>query len=1482
MALSSLASPVAWALDPLALPGGAAVVSGTVQLQHTSPGALTIQQTGSRAMVDWQSFSIGRDALVTVNQESTQSLLVNRVTGATQSVLDGKLQSNGQVWLLNPNGVLMGQGGRIQTHGFLASTRSLGNADFSAGRFELSGQSVQPIVVQGEISSGVGGYAVLNASQLEQNGRVQAPQGSVVLATSHGLKLDLVGDRLLSFNVEDTPVATQLVHQGITVADGGLVALNAAAAREVVGSVVNVGGLVQANSVSTNNGVVVLGAGAGGQVQVSGTVLAQGQQVGQSGGMIRVQGRQITVGPTGVLSASGEGHGGQVLVGVGSNNTLAEQLTLKHGAKITAQSRSFGDGGFIETSATRVNIADGVNISTKAAQGKDGQWLIDPDDFTIAATGGNVTGAALSAALQNNHVTIQTLASSNTCSGVTCSAGASAGNGDIVVNDTISATGSGKTLTLQAVRDVNLNSAVSVDGLELTAVRDVNVGAVVSVGNQLSVNFSANPDFTPNSAAIPGSAGALNMTMNGSGFVGRIDLGASATVTINGVAHTVLRSAAEVGSARDAINANMGITNSYVLGNDIDLGNVSWVGIGNERLQGYQGAFDGLGHQVTGLNANSQYPGFFSVTVGARVSNLGVAGMSTVNATPVGFGGGLVGAAVNSTLRNVYAKVDVSNPASDRARVGGLVGYLWTSPSFAALPNSSITNAFSTGTVSTSQNATVGGLIGFVDGSMQVTNAFATGDVMTLGGSSNAGGLVGIADGATFNRVFATGRVGSLANAAAAGGLTGGGTGHQFSDAYATGAVEGAYAGGLAGVTFSSSFSRAYATGAVTGPAGQAGGIAGFANSVGTHLYWDDTSTGQATAVGGGGIDAQAIRVGQLTALPTGFTADVWRLSGGVPLLNSVLLAPPVNTTPVFVRLNCDPCSSTYGDLPVFSFALYDAATGGQLVTDAQLAGTALYSLTRNGQLSGTELGRLTDAGTYSVSYTGGLVAGNSSYQLAAGSGITFTVQPRALTVALAGTVANPLSKAYDASRLFTLVASNFTLGNFVDQQGAGASVNQTQGMFNSKDVAQANQLTVELNASNLVVGPGVNPDNYVLPSSVTAAANITPRALMISASSVAARQYDGTRVAAVTAGNLSGTVSGETLGLVTSALFDTADAGDAKAVTAAHVLQSTGTGLASNYTLGQLANESLTGRIDRRDLSAQATVADKVFDGGTATAVSVDLVTGYVGFETLAVSAVANFDTPAVGQRKSGVTQFTLNDGRNGGKASNYRLNDQVFEASITPAQPAVPAQPTLPVGGAPSLSQITQLLIPSVTPTLAPAPAAASNSGSGPSATGNTQPSSSRSEKASPSKTSDSGPAATSASVSSAPVSGTQGAGALPTAGAAPVASPSAAPAQNVAPANGLVVAFVPDVGGAAVTPTPPSPVGDTKPETKADEADAADPTLQSVGEGSTAGLSGSGPVSTPLVPGLLSQVTQPPRRAARSAAAARVSNLGDEGRW
>ena len=433
LTLGIMAASVALACSGTALaaqPTGGVVTAGNAQINSNATGML-INQTTNNVVIDWQSFNISAGQSVRFVQPGSSSVALNRVLGADPSSILGSLSANGKVFLVNPNGVLFGRGASVNVGALVASTRDIGNADFMAGNYHFSGGADGAVDNAGAIHAADGGYVALLGAKVSNGGRIEANFGTVALAAGNALTLELSGDQLLSVGVDQGAVRSLVQNGGLIQADGGRVLLTTQGAGNLLQSAVNNTGVIRAQHLENHDGVIRL----------------MGDM--QSG----------TVNLGGTLDASAPGG---------------------------------GNGGFIETSAAHVQVGADARVSTASALGRGGNWLIDPQDFTIG--GGatdNISGATLSALLVTNSVTISTATGPDTIVPGTPPTSfrntAMNGNGDINVNQAVSWTASSSptTLTLNAERDVNLNAAVTATNGNLQACcgRDVNVNAAITTVN---------------------------------------------------------------------------------------------------------------------------------------------------------------------------------------------------------------------------------------------------------------------------------------------------------------------------------------------------------------------------------------------------------------------------------------------------------------------------------------------------------------------------------------------------------------------------------------------------------------------------------------------------------------------------------------------------------------------------------------------------------------------------------------------------------------------------------------------------------------------------------------------------------------------------------------------------------------------------------------------------------------------------------------
>ena len=122
---------------PTALPQGGVVVAGSATIAPPAGNQLTVNQSSSQAVINWNRFDIGAAATVNFVQPGPSSAVLNRVLSSDPTQIFGKLNANGQVFIVNPAGIVFGAGSRVDTGGLIASTLDISNDDFMAGRYRF-------------------------------------------------------------------------------------------------------------------------------------------------------------------------------------------------------------------------------------------------------------------------------------------------------------------------------------------------------------------------------------------------------------------------------------------------------------------------------------------------------------------------------------------------------------------------------------------------------------------------------------------------------------------------------------------------------------------------------------------------------------------------------------------------------------------------------------------------------------------------------------------------------------------------------------------------------------------------------------------------------------------------------------------------------------------------------------------------------------------------------------------------------------------------------------------------------------------------------------------------------------------------------------------------------------------------------------------------------------------------------------------------
>src|SRR5208282_2793765 len=283
----------------LANPVGPTVVNGQVTF-NSNGQQLTITNTPG-SIINWQGFSIGVSELTNFIQQSASSAVLNRVTGIDPSVILGALQSNGRVFLINPNGILFGAGSQINVAGLVASTLNLSNQDFLAGKLNFTATpGAGSVVNQGAITTPSGGQVYLIAPDVQNTGVITSPQGEIILAAGHSVELVDAGTPNL--RVEVTATDEQALNLGQIVADSGKIGIYA--------GLINNSGTLQANTVVTGqNGQILLVASNSATLDANSKITATGQQAGTTGGTVEVTGNTVTLASGSTIDVSGQSGG---------------------------------------------------------------------------------------------------------------------------------------------------------------------------------------------------------------------------------------------------------------------------------------------------------------------------------------------------------------------------------------------------------------------------------------------------------------------------------------------------------------------------------------------------------------------------------------------------------------------------------------------------------------------------------------------------------------------------------------------------------------------------------------------------------------------------------------------------------------------------------------------------------------------------------------------------------------------------------------------------------------------------------------------------------------------------------------------------------------------------------------------------------------------------------------------------------------------
>ncbi len=738
-----------------ALPSGGTVVSGQASISQAG-GALAIHQSGDRAIIDWNDFSIGEQASVVFNNGSGATL--NRVSGGSVSTIDGLLRATGSVYLVNPNGIVIGARGVVETGGsFIASTLDLPDAAFlGGGSMTFTGTSRARVVNLGRVGA-LGGNVALIGATVENRGSVSAANGTAgLIAGSKVLIRDGAHDGGGLFSVLYGDASTSAANGGAI--DAANVELRAQQGN-VYALAGNTAGTINATGVRTGDGKVWLVSDAG-TTAVAGTIQARGAS--GSAGAIETSGHLLHIGNSSIDAQGGtwlidpedlivDSAAATTINGTLGNNTSVTLTTTASGASAYGNGVSSGAGDILinaglswNTGATlTLDSYHGIAFNADIAVNGAGAVVLKTNQ---GGSGGDLTFASGSSiafadghggqSLTINGTAYSLLYSWSDLQAISGQSGAFALAHDLLTAGFTAAPVTSLSGTLEGLGNTVADMSISPHNISnVGLIGTINAGAVA---RDLVVGATILDWSTNGSSRMGVLAGTNNGTIQNVATFGSVMTGdgnyIGGLVGRNaGVVRNTSSSASVTGDngVGGLVGQNLGqISASYATGDPWGAYRVG--GLVGEGLDGSITDSYATGPVIANIYYVTSSHGYFAAShhAGGLVGlNYGTITRSYATGSVSGssYVGGLVGAQHRGSISIAYA----TGAVTAISMAGGLVG--------AGLYSSSISNSYSTSAVTGTD--TLGGLAGYSAGTIE--NSYATGTV-TGTGLESIGGVVGV------------------------------------------------------------------------------------------------------------------------------------------------------------------------------------------------------------------------------------------------------------------------------------------------------------------------------------------------------------------------------------------------------------------------------------------------------------------------------------------------------------------------------------------------------------------------------------------------------------------------------------------------------------------------------------------------------------------------------------------------------------------
>ena len=384
------------------MPSGGKVQSGEASISGYNTDHLIINQKSQKSIINWDSFSIHKKGIVDFKQPNSQSFSLNRVTGSMPSNIAGKLNSNGKIMLINPNGIAIVPGAVINTNSFTASTLDIKNKDFLKDNYTFDGSGKSKNVRNsGKIIIGGGGHAAFLGGQVSNTGTVTARLGKIFLGAGERITLDFVGDGLMKVaippskleNIKDIngrTLKSLVSNSGMLEADGGLVQISTSEASRLSRGLVNISrsGKVYARNHSNENGRIVIGGSNNQNVTIAGRLDVssdrKSNKLTKNIGRVDIGGRDVKI--DGSIVASNTNAKVQV---VASNKLSLKGKIIADGTKVGGDIQLLAKNSIVKAPSSYLSVSGKFKGGRIAITSSD---TLDISGRLIASSGSGYGG----------------------------------------------------------------------------------------------------------------------------------------------------------------------------------------------------------------------------------------------------------------------------------------------------------------------------------------------------------------------------------------------------------------------------------------------------------------------------------------------------------------------------------------------------------------------------------------------------------------------------------------------------------------------------------------------------------------------------------------------------------------------------------------------------------------------------------------------------------------------------------------------------------------------------------------------------------------------------------------------------------------------------------------------------------------------------------------------------------------------------------